>query len=117
MRQPHIIKKIEEMFLPHIKRQIMYKTPGTPGFNVIRPPTEEVISTEQQELYRSGVGSLLYLIKHSRPDISNIVRELAKCMGGASEAAMKELLRVVKFVIDNRNFGLRIEPKLPQNNI
>ena len=71
-----------------------------------------------QELYRSGVGSLLcYLIKHSRPDISNIVCELAKCMGGASEAAMKELLQVIKFVMDTRNFGLKIEPKLPQKEM
>ena len=115
--QPHIIKKIEDLFSPFIIRQTTYKTPGTPGFNIIRPPAEELVTKEKQELYRSGVGSLLYLIKHSRPDISNNVRELAKCMGGASEAAMKELLRVVKFVLDTRNYGLRIEPKSPQDSL
>jgi hypothetical protein len=32
------------------------------------------LTSEQQTKYRSGVGMLLYLVKHSRPDISNAVR-------------------------------------------
>ena len=31
---------------------------------------------EEHETYRRGVGTLLYLTKHSRPDICNPVREL-----------------------------------------
>jgi hypothetical protein len=53
---------------------------------------------------------LLYLVKHSRPDIANVVRELSKCMDGATPAANKELKRVIKFVLDTRNYGLKIEP-------
>jgi hypothetical protein len=37
-----------------------------------------------QKNYRSGVGMLLYLIKYSRPDISNAVRELSMCMDRAT---------------------------------
>ena len=55
---------------------------------------------------------LLYLVKHSRPDIANVVRELSKMMDGATPAAFKELKRVIKFVLDTRTFGLKIEPKL-----
>ena len=54
---------------------------------------------------------LLFLIKHSRPDLSNAVRELSKCLDGASEAAYKEMLRVIKYVLDTRDRGLRIEPE------
>jgi hypothetical protein len=54
---------------------------------------------------------LLYLVKHSRPDIANVVRELSKVMDGATPAALKELKRVMKFVLDTRTFGLKIEPK------
>ncbi len=55
------------------------KTPGTPSFGIVRPINEdEKISSEKQKLYRSGVGMLLYLVKHSRPDIANAVRELSK---------------------------------------
>ena len=53
---------------------------------------------------------LLYLVKHSRPDIANAVRELSKSMDKATPAAMKELFRVIKFVIDTEHHGLKIEP-------
>ena len=54
---------------------------------------------------------LLYLVKHSRPDIANAVRELSKCMTGANAAAFKELMRVIKFVLDTREYGLKLAPK------
>ena len=54
---------------------------------------------------------LLYLVKHSRPDISNATRELSKHMSGANGRSMKEMLRIIKYVIDTKNWGLKIEPK------
>jgi hypothetical protein len=53
---------------------------------------------------------LLFLTKHSRPDICNIVRELSKCMDKATMGTYQEMLRVVKFVIDTKNFCLKIRP-------
>ena len=44
-------------------------------------------------MYRSGVGTLLHLTKHSRPDITNPVRELSKSMDGASMAHITEMYR------------------------
>ena len=58
---------------------------------------------------------LLYLVKHSRPDISNAVRELSKVLDGPSEAAFKEMLRVVKYVLDTKNYALKIHPKWNDN--
>jgi hypothetical protein len=55
-------------------------------------------------------------LKHSRPDIANAVRELTKCLTGASEAALKEMHRVIKFVLDTQTLGLKIEPKLVGGN-
>ena len=46
---------------------------------------------------------LLYLTKYSRPDISNVVRELSKCMDGATIGTYLELLRVIKFVFDQKS--------------
>ena len=43
---------------------------------------------------------LLYLTKYSRPDLCNVVRELAKCMDKATKGTYLEMLRVMKFVID-----------------
>jgi hypothetical protein len=54
---------------------------------------------------------LLYLVKHSRPDIANAVRELSKSVDGATYASLKEMRRIIKFVLDTKEWGLKIEPK------
>jgi hypothetical protein len=50
------------------------------------------------------------LIKFSRPDLENVVRELSKVMDGANLAAYKEMLRVVKFVLDTKDYCLNLNP-------
>ena len=76
---------------------------GTPGFHVVRNIPEAVfISDNDQKLYRSGVGMLLFLVKHTRPDLSNSTCKLSKVMDKATEGHMKELCRVIKYAIDTR---------------
>ena len=50
------------------------------------------INELQQQECRSGIGTLLYLTKHSRPDIENAVCELSKSMDGASKLQFREIL-------------------------
>ena len=52
----------------------------------------------------SGVGSLLYLFKHSRPKLSNMVRELSKFIDEANMSHHKALICVIKYVIDNKGY-------------
>ena len=62
-----------------------YQTPAGPKTIVMRPiEGDPVISPEAQSKYRSGVGMLLYLIKHSRPDLANAIRELTKVLDEAT---------------------------------
>ena len=70
------------------------------------------MTLEEQKSYRSGTGKLLYLVKYTCPDIANAVRELLKVLDAITPRAMKELSRVIKYVIDIENMELRIEPKL-----
>ena len=58
---------------------------------------------------------LLYLVKHSRPEISNAVREISKVADGATEANWKALLRTIKYVIDTENKALKL--KLDESKI
>ena len=110
--QPHMVKKIEKTFGEEVKGLKNYQTPGTPGFKIMKPENEsEMISEELQSRYRTGVGQIMFLIKHSRPDLMSAVRELSKVLGKATEAAYKELLRCAKFVIGTKNKGLRLDPK------
>jgi hypothetical protein len=104
---------LTQKFGEEIKKMRNYLTPGTPRFKIQRSTDDlEVINDDLQRKYISGVGMLLYLTKHSRPDISNIVRELSKCMNAASCGSYQELLRVIKFINDTKSFGLRVMPKL-----
>ena len=58
---------------------------------------------------------LLYLVKHSRPDIANPVRELSKVLDGATSAAFKEMLRIIKYVLDTKTLGLKLEPTMEKD--
>ena len=52
---------------------------------------------------------LLYLVKFSRPEISNIVREISKEMDKSTESHYKMLLRVLKYVLLTEDLGLIYE--------
>jgi hypothetical protein len=115
--QPTIIDAIEKRFrsvLPDRK----YRTPSTPGWISVRPEEGDTIISEKLQLeFRGGIGMLLHLVKHSRPDIANATRELCKVMDGATEGQWKELRRVLKFVVDTKWKGLRIQPNINKEDM
>jgi hypothetical protein len=89
----------------------VYETPSGTQDKIIRPEENSILlDIEGQKEFRSGVGSLLYLVKHSRPDIANAVRNLSKVMDGATEAHQKILYRTIKYVIDTRGRALLMQP-------
>ena len=54
---------------------------------------------------------LLFLVKYSRPDIANEVRELSKVNDKAKQAHYKQMLRTVKYVIDTKSRMLKLRPE------
>ena len=102
--QPTIIKSLEKQFGERVAKRKMTITPGTPGF------IGGKVVEKTESMYRSGVGTLLYLTKHGRPDITNPVRELSKTMDGASMAHVTEMYRVINFVLEMKTLGLRTVP-------
>ena len=106
-----MIKKLITKFENEVKNLKNYETPAAPGTHVMRPKNEEeLLNQEEQKIYCSGVGSLLYLLKHLRPDLSNCVQELSKVMDGANQCHMKALRRAIKFVIDTQDRKLILRP-------
>jgi hypothetical protein len=76
IHQPKLIKHLEEDFSKYITTTREFITPAGPKTHIVRPNEDELkITSAEQTIFRSGVGMLLYLIKHSRPDIANGVRE------------------------------------------
>ena len=84
--QPTIIKNLEKQFGERVTKKKMTITPGTPGFIGGKVDDISKVDEKTQSMYRSGVGTLLYLFKYIRPDITNPVRELSKSIDGASMA-------------------------------
>ena len=85
-------------------------TPGTTRFTARRIEHEEdKVNAQDHETYRSGVGTLLYLTKHSRPDISNPVRELSKTMDAPAPAHLKEMYKLIRFVLSTKDYGLKFK--------
>jgi len=108
--QPDLYKNLEKKFGNMLKGQQSTETPSTPGFHVVCNIPEAVfILDHDQKLYRSGVGMLLFLVKHTLPDLSNSTHELLKVMDKATEGHMKELYRVIKYTMDTKNKGLKLQ--------
>jgi hypothetical protein len=117
IHQPKLIKHLEEEFGSHVTTGEVNITPGAPKYVVMRPEKcDLLLIPEQQTKYRSGVGMLLYLVKHSRPDISNAVRELTKVLYGATPAHWKAMLRVFKYVIGTKMLALKRKPNFSKDN-
>ena len=53
---------------------------------------------------------LLNLVNHSRPDIANAGRELSKLMNSSTTTGMEELKRVIKYMLDISQYGLKLVP-------
>ena len=101
--QPTIIKSLEKMFDEDLKTLQSTLTPVSPGFvgqKVVED--EDKVTEKEQALYRSGVGTLFYLTKHSRPDIANAVRVIQE-YGWSLQIATER--RVAKFVLDTKDLG------------
>ena len=97
-------------FCERAMRERLSLTPGTPRFIARRLENpEDKVSPEEHEMYRSGVGTLLYLTKHSRPDICNPVRELSKTMDAPVPVHLKEMYKLIRFVLSTKDFGLKFE--------
>jgi hypothetical protein len=112
INQPKIIKHLKESYSDLIETTRIYKTPASPKTTIVRPKEDDpLISSEDQSKYRSVVGMLLYLVKHSRPDIANSVRELSKVADGATSAHWKAMTQFDEICCQYRIFGSEIKTK------
>ena len=72
--QPVLLRSFKDEFnLPKEKERV---TPAEPGSILVQADESYKVDPKRHKYYRSGVGKLLYLMRWSRPDIMNAVREL-----------------------------------------
>jgi hypothetical protein len=104
-------KRIVDKMLENVDliSESQYKIPFGQGFRVVRPPDNEKVNDCAQKWFRSMIASLLYLVNISHPNSNNTVRELPKVMDGRTPGQVKELNRLLNFVSQTREKGLRME--------
>ena len=120
LSQQDSIKRLEKSFLDCVKQMKTYETPAGTNDTITRPEEEDgLLTTEKQSYYQSGVGILLWIMKHSCPDIANSVREASKVMDRANQAHWKYSMQIIKYVLDTRNQVLHYTkvPKKPNDII
>ena len=83
-------------------------TPAVPGS--VLTPSDAKLDPASQKRYRSGVGKLLYLMRWSRPEIYNAVRELSRFMTEASLNHLKAMYRVMDYCVHTSKRGKIIKP-------
>jgi len=91
------------------------RTPATPGSVLRKGGSKDFICEKEQSTYRSGVGKLLHMMKWTRPEILNAIRELSRFMTGASKAHLKEMFRAMKYCVGTPNRGLLLKPTMKWN--
>ena len=107
---PSIIKSLGQKFRERAMNERLSLTSGTPRFTARRLENpEDNVSPDEHETYRTGVGTLLYLTKHSKPDICNPVRELSKTMDAPAPVHLKEMYKLIRFVLSTKDYGLIFE--------
>ena len=77
---------------------------------MIRNHEGPVVSAEKHKIYGSGVDMFLFLVKHTRPDIANGVREPSMALVGPREAVYKDIHRMIEFVPETKNLEIKLMP-------
>ena len=82
--------QVNNHILWSIKKVRRTNTPGTlRGIQKIAGKNSKKLLNKKHKKFRSGMGSLIYLLKHSRPELSNTIKELLKCLSGPNEKIKK----------------------------
>jgi len=83
-------------------------TPLEPGAQLISNPTPNL--TDDESLYRSILGSIMYLMLCTRPDLAFAVGKLSKFNANPSSEHMKALKRLLRYISKTRDHALHFGP-------
>ena len=109
MTQPVLVQSLSDEF-EDIPQGANPLTPARPGNILTKGDESDKLNPELHSRYRTGVGKLLYLAKHSRPDIANAVRELARHCHCPIKAHWEAMCLCIRYVRGTPSRGLVLKP-------
>jgi histone deacetylase 1/2 len=107
--QPVLIQSYSDEF--PLGDETAPSTPADPAVQLMSCKEEDALGDKEQSLYRKGTGKLLHMMRWSRPEVLNPVRELSRFMKMASKAHMQALYRVLRYCVATPKRGLLLKPK------
>jgi hypothetical protein len=111
LTQPVMIQSFQDEFeLPEGKPS---NTPAIPGTLMSRGEERNQVNNDEiQSTYRSGVGKLLHMMRWTRPEIMNLVRELSRFAGRALLSHVMAMYQVMKYCRNTPERGLLLKPTM-----
>jgi hypothetical protein len=104
LTQPVMIQSFQDEFeLPEGEPS---NTPAIPGTVMSEGEVRNQANDKIQSTYRSGVGKLLHMMRWTRPEIMNSVRELSRFVGRALLSHVIAMYRVMKYCRNTPEQGL-----------
>jgi hypothetical protein len=73
-------------------------------------PEDTILSKEDQQQYRSATAVLLHMMRWSRVEVQNAVRDCSRYMTEARQSHLKALQRIMKYCIGTAERGLTLAP-------
>jgi hypothetical protein len=106
--QPVLLQSYTDEF--NIPADVVPSIPAEDGQILVPCEPADGVKESVQAMYRSGVGKLLHMMRWSRPEMLNSVRELSRHMKVASPVHVKALFRALKYCTLTPERGLFLKP-------
>ena len=88
-----------------------FNTPATPGTVLKKPVEGDVLLTgKNQMMYRFGAGKTMHMMRYSRPDIYQTMRDIVSHMGTATKVHWDAMFQMMKYVCVNKERGFTLNP-------
>jgi len=110
MTQPLQLRKFKDEFDLETQRA-KPKTPAEPNSVLNEGDQGTALSEEKQSDYRKGVGILLHMMRWSRSETLNAVRELSRHLKEATDVHYKQMIRIMNYCVSTPERGNYLKPE------
>jgi hypothetical protein len=110
MTQPLQLRKFQDEFDLETHRGNP-ETPAEPHSVLNEGNQGDPLDATQQSDYRKGTGILLHMMRWSRPEILNAVRELSRHLKEGTTRHYKQMIRTMKYCVGKPERGATFKPE------
>ena len=111
--QPVLLQSFKDEFnLPEGKTS---NYPATAGSVLTKGDKTSKLSQKEQTKYRSGVGKLLHMMRWSRPEIYNTVRDCSRHNQEVNHGHYEAMLQIINYCVKTKDRGLTPAPNMKWN--